>query len=166
MKKVEAPIRYCEYCGKELKTKTGKQIQRRKRFCSQQCHDKVKFSYACKAQKEFKEEFGLNKFALKGLYKKLELIELFGGKCEKCGYDKNISAFDFHHIDPYTKNFEVKVQVIKSKTDEEILNEAMKCMLLCANCHRELHSPSTDIEHVKRVMTIEKERNGKIKNLI
>jgi hypothetical protein len=158
-------IRYCEYCGKELITKTGKQIQRRKRFCSQKCHDTVKYSYACETQKKFKEEFGLNKYNLKGLLKKLELIELFGGKCERCGYDKNISAFDFHHLYPYEKNFEVKVQNIKSKSDDDILNEAMKCMLLCSNCHRELHSPYTTIDHVKKVLEIEKLKNHKIKNL-
>lgn len=158
--------RYCEYCGKELKNKTGKQIQRRKRFCSQKCHDKVKYSYSSIKAIKFKEEHGLNKYTLRGTQKKLELIELFGGKCEKCGYDKNISAFDFHHINPYEKMFEVKIQVIKSKTDDEILNEAMKCMLLCANCHRELHSPHTDIQHVKKVLELEKRKNGEIKNLI
>lgn len=158
-------MRFCESCGKELKTKTGKKIQRRKRFCSQKCHDKVKYHYASKLQKEFKEEHGLNKYTLRGTQKKLELIELFGGKCEKCGYDKNISAFDFHHKNPYEKNFEIKIQNIKSKSDEEILEEAMKCMLLCSNCHRELHSPYTEISHVKRVLEMEKLKNGTIKNL-
>jgi predicted HNH restriction endonuclease len=158
-------IRYCEHCGKELTTKTGKQIQRRKRFCSQKCHDTVRYSYACKTQKEFKEKSGLNKYTLRGIQKKLELIELFGGKCEKCGYDKNIAAFDFHHIYPYEKNFEVKIQILKSKTDDEILNEAMKCMLLCSNCHRDLHSPYMNITHVKKVLELEKIKNGKIKNL-
>jgi len=162
----DSQIRYCEYCKKELKTKTGKKIQRRKRFCSQKCHDKVKYQYASETQKKFKEEYGLNKYTLRGLQKKLELIELFGGKCEKCGYNKNISAFDFHHKNPYEKNFEVKIQNLKSKSDDDILEEALKCMLLCANCHRELHSPYTDIIHVKRVLEIEKGKTGKIKNLI
>lgn len=157
--------RYCEVCGDVLKTKTGKNIQRRKKFCSQKCHDVSKFNKSSEIQLEFKNEYGLNKYTLRGLQKKLELIDLFGGKCEKCGYDKNISAFDFHHINPYEKNFEVKVANLKSKSDEEILEEAMKCMLLCSNCHRELHSPSTDISHVRKVLEIEKLKNGKIKNL-
>lgn len=67
----EVPIRYCEYCGKELKTKTGKQIQRRKRFCSQKCHDTIKYSYASQNQKDFKEEHGLNKYSLRGTQKKV-----------------------------------------------------------------------------------------------
>jgi len=161
----DSQIKTCETCGKELKTKTGKRIQRRKRFCSQKCHDKVKYNYASEIQKTFKSKYGLNKYTLRGTQKKLELIELFGGKCEKCGYDKNISAFDFHHKNPYEKNFEVKVQNIKSKTEDEILNEAMKCILLCANCHRELHNPFMDIKHVKRVLELEKSKNGGIKNL-
>lgn len=157
--------RFCEQCGKELKTKTGKKIQRRKRFCSQHCHDKIKYINSSKTQLEFKTKYGLNKYTLRGTQKKLELIELFGGKCEKCGYDKNIAAFDFHHVNPYDKNFEIKIQNIKSKSEDEILEEALKCMLLCANCHRELHSPYSEINHVKKVLELEKLKNGKIKNL-
>ena len=33
------------------------------------------------------------------------LVEYKGGKCEICGYDKCISALEFHHIDPDTKDF-------------------------------------------------------------
>jgi len=158
-------IRYCETCNAELKTKTGKKIQRRKRFCSQKCHDVLKSYNSSQIQKDFKKEYGLNKYCLKGIYKKLQLIDIFGGKCEKCGYDKNISAFDFHHKNPYEKNFEIKTQNLKCKKDDEILEEAMKCMLLCANCHRELHSPYSEIRHVRKVIELEKLKNGVIKNL-
>ena len=30
-----------------------------------------------------------------------------GGKCEICGYDKNLAALDFHHLDPNQKDFEI-----------------------------------------------------------
>lgn len=147
--------RVCEYCGKDLgQSKRGKKRRKDAKFCSQQCHDKDKYERASSSVRDFKEEFGLNKYAFKGLSKKLKLIELFGGKCEKCGYSKNIAAFDFHHIDPDSKNFEIKVQYLNWKPDDEILEEALKCMLLCANCHRELHNPQLDVEHVKKVITI------------
>lgn len=151
----------CEYCGDKLEPKSNKKkrFRRDKRFCSQKCHDKAKYNNHSKAHKKFKDEHGLNKYTLKGIEKKLQLIELFGGKCEKCGYNKNISAFDFHHRNPDEKSFEIKVQYLNYKSDEEILNEALKCMLLCSNCHREIHNPYMDINHVKRVIEIKNNSN-------
>ena len=150
-------VRYCEFCGKELKTKSGKKIQKRKRFCSQKCHDTQKYENSSISVRQFKKDFGLNKYTLKGLTKKLALIEMMGGKCEICGYDKNVSGFDFHHKDGFEKSFEIKVQHLNYKSDDEILEEAVKCMLLCANCHRELHNPHLDMEHVKRVRDLTQE---------
>lgn len=149
-------MQYCEYCFKELGTKSDKtkKFRRDKKFCSQKCHDASKYEKSSKNNKKFKDEHGLNLYTLKGVQKKLELIDLFGGKCERCGYDKNISAFDFHHKDPDEKSFEVKVQFLKYKTENEILEEALKCMLLCSNCHREIHNPYMDTEHVKRVLKL------------
>ena len=67
---------------------------------------------------------------------KVLFVEYKGGKCEICGYNKCISALEFHHIDPATKKFQVgqtyrRFELMKPELD--------KCMLLCANCHRELH---------------------------
>jgi predicted HNH restriction endonuclease len=68
---------------------------------------------------------------------KREIVEIFGGKCSKCGYNKCIDALDFHHKgdkeEPISK-------LIKNNSREKILKETKKCILLCANCHRELHS--------------------------
>jgi 5-methylcytosine-specific restriction endonuclease McrA len=65
------------------------------------------------------------------------LVEYKGGKCERCGYDKCIAALEFHHIDPATKEFGLTgntYSLVRQKA------EADKCMLLCANCHREIHN--------------------------
>lgn len=63
-----------------------------------------------------------------------------GGKCQICGYDKCIDALDFHHRDPNEKEFRIgKGNTMKW---EKVLEELDKCDLLCANCHRELHSTS------------------------
>ena len=65
------------------------------------------------------------------------LIQLLGGKCSVCGYDKCIAALEFHHRDPQTKLFSLgKDRMLKRW--EIVLEEAQKCDLLCANCHREL----------------------------
>lgn len=75
----------------------------------------------------------------KGLYLKLKAIEFMGGKCCKCGYDKVVSAFDFHHEDNNSKEFLLSSLFKKGAYWDEIEKELKKCILLCANCHRELH---------------------------
>lgn len=69
-----------------------------------------------------------------------KLIEKAYGKplsCEICGYDKNLSALDFHHKDPSTKEHGFNM---KNMSYEKIKKEIIKCTLLCSNCHRELHN--------------------------
>jgi len=69
----------------------------------------------------------------------LELIAMFGGKCQRCDYSRCSAALDFHHRDPATKLFMVNVTHM-TKGWNRILAEAAKCDLLCANCHREEHA--------------------------
>jgi DNA invertase Pin-like site-specific DNA recombinase len=68
--------------------------------------------------------------------KKRKLVEYKGGCCEKCGYDKCIDAFDFHHMDPNQKDFGISA---KSYSFERLKKEVDKCILVCKNCHAELH---------------------------
>ena len=147
----------CLYCNKPIIHIEGnRKFRKDKKFCNQKCHDNLKYQKSSVNAKIFKDDSGLNLYTIKGVEKKLELIEMFGGKCEKCGYNKNIAGFDFHHKDPYTKSFEIKVQYLKYKSDDEILEEALKCMLLCSNCHREIHNPFMDMQHVKTVLNLKK----------
>ena len=71
------------------------------------------------------------------------LVDIKGGECAECGYNKTIYALDFHHLDPDTKPFNV-AWAGRNFTDEQFIDiliphvkEATK--LLCANCHREEH---------------------------
>ena len=69
---------------------------------------------------------------------KRELREYKGGKCVHCGYSTYDGALDFHHIDPNEKEFQLSsLRVVH--INDEIKKELDKCILLCANCHRELH---------------------------
>lgn len=69
---------------------------------------------------------------------KREAVEYLGSKCIKCGYDSYIGALEFHHLDPKEKEFNIsKFKGYKFKSIKEELD---KCILLCANCHREIHS--------------------------
>lgn len=69
-----------------------------------------------------------------------ELIKLGFDKCSVCGYDKNISALDLHHVDPELKEFNVS-KWYSRPFKEEYLKELEKCICLCSNCHREIHAP-------------------------
>jgi len=68
---------------------------------------------------------------------KIKAVEHKGGKCEKCGYDKCIQALAFHHLDPKKKDFAISGV---SKSWETIVSELDKCILVCANCHAEIHA--------------------------
>jgi len=70
---------------------------------------------------------------------KKELVSYKGGKCQICGYSRCLVALDFHHIDESTKEFELSQRDL-TRSWVKIINEAKKCILVCANCHREVHS--------------------------
>jgi hypothetical protein len=76
--------------------------------------------------------------------RKRKAIELFGGKCQSCGYQKNIAALQFHHFNKKTKEF--SWNELKSRSWASIIEELKKCILLCANCHAELHSSDENLE--------------------
>jgi DNA-binding CsgD family transcriptional regulator len=60
-----------------------------------------------------------------------------GGKCEKCGYNKCITALEFHHTDPKEKDFHISSNM--NKAWDKVKKELDKCILVCSNCHREIH---------------------------
>ena len=69
---------------------------------------------------------------------KKKLIEYKGGKCSKCGYDKDVpSAYDFHHRNPQEKEFAISQYMVLDF--EKLKPELNKCDLVCKNCHAEIH---------------------------
>lgn len=68
---------------------------------------------------------------------KKALVLYKGGKCEKCGYNKCLSALEFHHLNPKEKDFGLSDNLTK---DFNLLKrEVDKCILVCSNCHKEIH---------------------------
>jgi len=70
---------------------------------------------------------------------KKKLVEYKGGKCIICDYNKCIKALEFHHINPKDKSFRINSNTMLSHSNKDIIKELSKCILLCSNCHRELH---------------------------
>ena len=69
---------------------------------------------------------------------KLMAVEHKGGCCIKCGYNKCMGALEFHHTDPTQKDFAISNNGT-TKAWSKIIIELEKCILVCANCHREIH---------------------------
>lgn len=78
------------------------------------------------------------KIANKRIQFKLDMIAYRGGSCQKCGYNRFYGALDFHHLDPSKKDFSLSEFRFRGMNDI-IKKELDKCILLCSNCHRELH---------------------------
>lgn len=66
------------------------------------------------------------------------ILEKKKAGCFNCGYNRYVGALEFHHIDPSTKSFSIGSNAA-GKNLNEILEELAKCVLLCSNCHREVH---------------------------
>ncbi len=77
---------------------------------------------------------------------KQRLVDRAGGACVLCGYDGYAGALHFHHVDPATKRLALGGRGL-THSWRALLEEASKCVLLCANCHAEVeggvaHLPS------------------------
>jgi hypothetical protein len=55
--------------------------------------------------------------------------------CMICGYSQCLSAIEFHHIDGKRK----ETQVSLATSPQKLRAEMAKCVVVCANCHREIH---------------------------
>lgn len=69
---------------------------------------------------------------------KIQAIKILGNKCSICGYDRCIDALEFHHKNPKEKDF--RLGAGNTMSWKEYKREAEKCILVCSNCHKEIHS--------------------------
>jgi 5-methylcytosine-specific restriction endonuclease McrA len=92
-----------------------------RKFCSTKCKSKMYNSGPSQKERAFQ--------------RKKEVVLKMGGKCQICGYDKNLASLTFHHLDPANKQFQLDSRKFANcKLDEEV----SKCMLVCRNCHGEI----------------------------
>ncbi len=109
---------------------------RQRKFCSRQCKNRyTNYHHQSYVRQQ-----------ARGRARKLKLVELLGGKCVVCGYRRNFSALEFHHVDPALKEFQLDMRSLANLRWELIFDEITKCRLLCANCHAEHHNPDSQLE--------------------
>jgi len=76
---------------------------------------------------------------------KERMIQAMGGKCCICNYSKCNSALAFHHLDPTKKDLSISSAIVNPKSWSKIIEELRKCILVCHNCHSEIHYGITKI---------------------
>ena len=91
---------------------------------------------------------------------KLMAIEYKGGKCEICGYNKCPDALEFHHVNPEEKEFGIG-QKGYTRSFDDVKKELDKCLLVCSNCHREIHYKSRSKQTEQIIEEIKQEKNKK-----
>ncbi len=125
---------YCATCGKEALEQRKYCTTCRKRMIKEAQHPRGKSTYEYLKEARKKQ--------------KIYAVNYLGGKCVLCGYDKSMRALQFHHKDAKGKDFTISKSSPYIK--EDVLNaELDKCILLCSNCHAELHE-NLDIENYKQ----------------
>ena len=71
--------------------------------------------------------------------KKQEINEIKSNCCcAKCSESRGY-VLDFHHINPDTKENTIARLTSNSYRIDKVYDEMKKCIVLCANCHREFH---------------------------
>lgn len=82
---------------------------------------------------------------------RLKAIQYKGGVCQLCGYDKCAEALEFHHF-TNEKNFGIS-QKGYTRSWEKVKKELDICVLLCANCHREVENGVTQLSEEIQIET-------------
>lgn len=62
--------------------------------------------------------------------------------CKVCGYDRYHKALEFHHTGYNIKDSAVSDMINNGVNTARLKQEIRKCLVLCANCHREAHKKS------------------------
>lgn len=91
---------------------------RRAEYCSKKCKNKAAVSRRRKKVKQL-------------------ALDYKGGKCSRCGYVKCLGALVFHHT---TNDKEFNISLYgHCRSWERVKAELDKCILVCTNCHAEIH---------------------------
>jgi len=123
----------CRYCSKEVIAWSWNQI-----FCSNKC------------RATFYGELHTDNREI-NVAKKKEI------GCEICGYRKWPGCLEWHHV--YANEKEYDICAMMSRKPEDVEKEYKKCILLCYNCHTEIHQGRQETS--KRAISIMEQRKGR-----
>ena len=82
-----------------------------------------------------RKEDGVDPIKQNALNKKKAVVVLVGG-CQICGYSKSLRALAFHHM--RDKVLSLTLREFQGAL-QRLIPELMKCVVLCTNCHAEVH---------------------------
>ncbi len=113
------------------------------------------YNYMAKDKRKYSDRAEYLKQAVVRRRKKIRqlALEYKSNRCLICGYDRCLNALEFHHLDSSKKDFGISAKGY-TRSWEVIKTELDKCVLLCANCHREVHEDPTQL---LRVIEVEKQ---------
>lgn len=121
---------YCVWCEKDfLGTKVWT------KYCSEKCRRNAWYKRQPKKYKDKLAKINTNNQRNKKHRYKRKALNMLGGACSKCGYNKCIAALDFHHLG----DKDATIKELMHLSWKRIEAEVKKCIILCANCHREEH---------------------------
>jgi hypothetical protein len=90
---------------------------------------------------------------LRRLWKSLAVLAM-GNKCHCCGYNRCQGSLDFHHAQESKKHFsisnELRVGISPRRWNSIFAKELRKCILVCKNCHYEIHAGVREIPKIKK----------------
>jgi predicted HNH restriction endonuclease len=135
--------------GKENEQVEYERGHRSKEYCEK--HGHTEFTYSSKYKIKCIKCQSVRK-SLRKNRNRQELLKIHGSKCSVCSYDKCSSALQFHHIDPSEKEFEISESAYSL---ENLIAEAKKCVLLCANCHAMVHrhDPPISVSDLRKMLS-------------
>jgi len=81
---------------------------------------------------------------------KKRIVKAFGGSCGICGYSRCNDSLALHHINPEEKDFSLGAIRANACSWAKIVVELRKCILVCHNCHSEIHA---GLSHVSKDIT-------------
>ena len=116
-------------------------------------HIKDKMNVCKDCSKEYKPGHGKLKDICSTCYRlayrnktKQKAVEYKGGCCSVCGYDKYIGSLQFHHVYPENKSF--VISDFGFNKFDSLVDELDKCILVCSNCHGEIHGGLVDVVEI------------------
>lgn len=129
-------------CGCKTLIKNKDKFGRNKEY--ENGHNGRKYEDPTQYKREWNHRNREKRYQYKKSYhrkRRIKLIQYKNNECYECKLKyngKNGPVFHFHHLDPSTKLYNIGNK-ITVKSWKSLINEANKCIMICANCHELKH---------------------------